>query len=287
MSDKLLDIDHLMVHVPDSDQAGAVFERLGFVATPKSAMPGLSNRLICFSETDAAGGVCNYVELMQLEDPALAPQPVPRFLIDPGPASMVLSSDDAAAVRERLADGGMTISPALELSREWALPSGEVLTAAFAVAIPEPGQAPFYWNYCQHRTAYHYVRPDFTAHANGALRLREVIAVADDPDATAKPYVEQWQARFENGRVRLPDGKVALSIHDPAGFGAAFAGVPELDARPGLKGFRVVVADLAQARSLIEAAGISTYTVAGGFAVAPRDAAATLVIFEGPDAARD
>ena len=287
MTDDFLDLDHLMVHVADSEAAGGVFERLGFVATPKSGMPGLSNRLLCFPDTAAQDGVCNYIELMQLEDAALAPQPVPRFLIEHGPASMVLCADDPAAVRDRLAADGMTLSPALELSREWALPNGEVLTAAFAVAIPEPGQAPFYWNFCKHRTAQHYVRPDFTGHPNGALRLAEVIAVADDPAATARPYVNQWKARFENGRVCLPNGRVTLAIHDPAGFAVAFASIPNLDARPGLKGFRVVVADLDRARTLVKTAGIATWPVATGFAVAPADAAETLVIFEGPDAARD
>ncbi|MEW5421445.1 VOC family protein [Amorphus sp. 3PC139-8] len=287
MSDAFLDIDHLMVHVPDSERAGAAFERLGFVATPKSEMPGLSNRLICFSDTTADSGVCNYIELMELEDAAIAPPQMQKVLLGPGPASTVLSVEDAAAVRERLAEEGMTISPALELSRDWILPNGEVLKAAFAVAIPEPGQAPFYWNFCKHRTAQHYVRPDFTGHPNGALRISQMIAVAEDPADTAAHYVTHWQARFEGGRLVLPHGRVTLALLNPADYRAAVAGVPGLDARPGLKGIRIAVSDLAGAQRLIEAAGVSTYAVGDGFAVAPVDAAGTLLIFEGPDAARE
>ena len=118
MSDTILAIDHLMIHVPDSQEAGTVFEKLGFAVTPKSIMPGLSNRLICFGDTPYDRGICNYIELMALEDPATAPPPMPQLLGAYGPVSTVMAIDDAHAVTSRLIGEGMQIGPVLDLQRD-------------------------------------------------------------------------------------------------------------------------------------------------------------------------
>lgn len=279
MTDKILAIDHLMIHVTDSEQAGTVFERLGFVATPKSDLPGLSNRLICFGDTPYQRGVCNYIELMALEDPANAPPPMPRLLKKYGPVSTVLSVDDAHAVHARLIAEGMKIGPVLDLQRDWTLPDGSVVTPAFSVAIPELGQAPVYWNYCLHKTAQHYIRPEFTEHPNTALSFDEVYVAVDDPDAAAAHYIEHWLAEREDDRLLLPEGP-ALRLMCMDKIGAVLPAELVAGDSPGIKAMGVRVADLAKAQAVITEAGVTTVPLANGFAVKADDAAGCALLFE-------
>ncbi len=279
MTDKILAIDHLMIHVADSEQAGTVFERLGFVVTPKSDLPGLSNRLICFGDTPHERGVCNYIELMALEDPAISPPPMPQLLKEYGPVSTVLSVDDAHAVHARLIAEGIKIGPVLDLQRDWTLPDGSVVTPAFSVAIPELGQAPVYWNYCLHKTAQHYIRQEFIEHPNSALSFDEVYVVVDEPDAAAAHYVEHWKARREGDRLMLPEGP-ALRLLSKDEIGTVLpAELIESDSS-GIKAMRVLVADLVMAKAVIAEAGVTTVPVANGFAVKASDAAGCALLFE-------
>lgn len=278
MSGRILAIDHLMINVASSQDAGAAFERLGFIATPKSGMPGLSNRLICFSGTPHDRGVCNYIELMALEDAATAPPLMPQLLKSPGPVSTVLSVDDARAVTERLNSAGLDAGAVLDLQRDWEMPDGSVITPAFAVAIPTLGQAPIYWNYCQHKTAQHYVRPTFTTHPNGATHFDELTAVVEDRAAVVAHYTKYWPVREDGDVLRLPEGPaLRLLTNDSIENGPLSALVEERS--PGIKAMKVKTGDVDAARRLIETAGVETFDAEAGFAVAARDAAGCALIF--------
>ncbi|MBO6638750.1 MAG: VOC family protein [Roseitalea sp.] len=284
MSDRIHAIDHVMIHVPASQTAGATFERLGFAVTPKSGMPGLSNRLICFGDTPHENGICNYLELMALEDAQTAPPPMPRLLDGYGPASTVMAVDDAQAVTERLQQGGMAIGPVLDLRRDWALPDGTVITPAFSVAIPDLGQAPVYWNYCRHKTAHHYVRREFVTHPNTALAFDAVYAIVDDPDAAAAHYARTWQARVDGDRLVLPEGPSMHLMTAQTARATLPDGLVETG-MPGLKGLRVRVDDLAKARAVIDNGGVSTIDMPDGFAVRAADAEGCALVFGEQNAA--
>lgn len=277
MTGTVLAIDHLMIHVPDSQDAGDAFEKLGFTVTPKSDLPGLSNRLICFGDTPHARGVCNYLELMALEDAEKAPPLMPQLLVPHGPVSTVLSVDDAHAVAARLSGMGFRVGPVLDLQRDWVLPDGSVITPAFAVTIPELGQAPIYWNFCLHKTAQHYVREEFVSHSNGALAFDELTAVVSDVEAAAEHYVEHWQAVRSGPTLALPEGP-ALHLIDAEEARRRFPG--DLIAEGlGVRAIRVRVRDLVAARKTVEAGGVSTVDQDGGFIVRASDAGGCALIF--------
>ncbi len=279
MSDRILDIDHLMIHVPDAGKAGEAFASLGFTVTPLSAMPGLANRLVCFRDTNAQAGLCNYIELMGLTDANTAPPPMPELLGSGfGPVSTVMSVDDAEAVRERLMAEGIRLGPVLNLERDWQLPSGEVITPAFAVAIPELGQAPFYWNYCKHKTPQHYVRKDLTHHANGIQRLNAVVTVHDAPMQAAQHYTRHWNTTATGkDPVSVKMATVALEIYTPAAFERTF-GLQRKES--GLIGIRLGATDIAVAREAMSRNGIDVIDIEGGFLIRPEQAAGTLLITE-------
>jgi len=237
MDRNLIDIDHLMVAVDDSQMAGEQFARLGFTVTERSILPGLSNRLICFGP--GRQNTCNYIELMSLDDAETAPPPMPTLL--PGPeraVSLVMSTSSAAGSADYLGGVGIAATDVIDLKRDWPLPSGEVIQPEFSVVIPTPGQAPFYWNLCQHKTPQHYARPEFTTHDNGARRLSAIIAVADDPDAAACHYQQHWGAAIScQDPVSVTVGDVTLRIYSPAGFQQTFPGIAA--PQNGLAGFAV------------------------------------------------
>jgi len=196
MKSGVLDIDHLMVCVHDSQKAGDAFEKLGFTVTPRSELPGLSNRLICFESANKAHN--NFIELMAWEDRTEAPALMNDILTETEqPVSMVMASGDARATGEALAERGFEPYPTLDLQRDWALPNGEVITPKFVVSVPKAGKSPLYWNVCEYKNPELYQRPEFLGHANEAIRLAGVLAIASDPQEIAAHYVSAWDASDE------------------------------------------------------------------------------------------
>lgn len=220
MGGAITDIDHLMVHVHDADAAGRAFEALGFTVTPKSVMValGLSNRCVLFRP--AVEGCCNYIELMAREDPARVPPFMHDILGDAeGPVSLVMATPDAQAAADQLADTGVACQPPFAVTRDWHLADGVDVQVSFAVCIPTTGQSPIYWNLCEHRTRQHYVRPDVTTHANGAVRISGIDAVAPDAAQVASTLARQWGTKVSadaDDAVLVAPGAVTLAIRKSA-----------------------------------------------------------------------
>ncbi|MEN2987790.1 AMP-binding protein [Tistrella sp. BH-R2-4] len=285
----ILDIDHLMVRAGDAVAAGDGFARLGFTVTARSDMPGLCNRLICFDAL--IDGACNYIEIMELTDPAKAPPPMPRVLDAPdGPVSTVMSTTDADQTARHLQALGMRLPPPLGITRDWPIGGGEVISPSFRVVIPEPEQAPFYWNACQHLTPWHYIRPEVISHPNHARQMVAVIASAADPLAAAAVYGAPWTARIEGTdpvsvRVGGPaaGGHVALVIYSPRALADAFPGVSVAPGPDRLIGFVVSTDDIEASFIWLAAAGAAPERGERGLVVRPEHAQGCLMIFEAID----
>ncbi len=275
----IVDIDHLMVAVKDSARAGDVFERMGFTVTPRSLLPGLSNRLVCFR--DARPGACNFIEFMALDDVRAAPAQMPEVLKDPDrPAALVVAAREARVARRVLDGGGLEVSPVLDLSREWKLPSGEVIVPAFSVVTPAIGQAPFYWILCQHKTPQHYLRADFVEHENGAVMLSAVIAVAQDPAQAAKHYARYWGASVSGGEpVVARCGAVELHIHSRAGFAENYPGIGLQHSGDHVVGFSVTTDRPDPPYALLEKAGFAPLAIGSRIALDQAQACGCLVVF--------
>jgi len=243
----ITDIDHLMLAVEDSAEAGEIFARLGFTITPRGQLPGMSNRLICFANEQADRP--NFVELMSLDDPAQAPPSMAKALKIPNrPVLLVAASTDVNETRERLANSGLEISPVIDGERDWTLGNGEVIDLSFSITLPSVGQAPFYWIACQHKTPQHYLRPDFTRHDNGGMALSKIIAVAENPPASAGHYEKYWSATVSGTMpVIITTGQVELHIYNREGFSETFPGVKLQRREDHIVGF---VASTSKFRSL-------------------------------------
>ncbi len=295
MASEIFDIDHLMLSVQNTDLAMDVFCRMGFSITPRGVLEGMNNRLICFEGRPAGvngkegeGGdgeevlVPNFVEFMSLDDPEKAPPPMVRALENPDrPVLLVAATRNAVDTRKSLQDLGLEVFPVIDTGREWKLPDGQVLDLTFSIVLPAPGQAPFNWIACQHKTPHHYLRPDFTTHANGALALKNVIGVARDPRQASRHYHEGWNARVSGENpVVVARGDVELHIYDQKGFGSAFAGITTPGRHSHLAGFTVLVRDLVSLEQRLESSGFSPFRHGDRVIVDPSKACGSLVVFE-------
>jgi len=277
-------IDHLMVSVGDSAAAGDIFSRMGFTITPRGQLPGMSNRLICF--TNHNGNVPNFVELMSLDDEDAAPPAMAQALKGPDrPVLMVAASANAKSTQESLRAAGIGVSPVIDGERDWTLPGGEVIDLAFAIVLPSPGQAPFYWIACQHKTPQHYLRPDFTAHANGATAMGRIIAVAQDPQAAAEHYEKYWSASIvapatSSGPVMVNCGDVHLHIHTRETIARAYGGINIERREDHIVGFAARVEDIDAVFGRLEKNGFSPQLAGQNIIVDPSRCCGCLVVFE-------
>ena len=277
-------IDHLMLAVKDGAAAGSIFAGMGFTITPRGQLPGMSNHLLCFANTNE--NVPNFVELMSLDDPAKAPPSMAQALQGPQrPVLMVAASADAKATRNRLTGKGVGVSEVIDGQRDWTLGDGTVIDLAFSIVLPAGGQAPFYWIACQHKTPQHYLRSDFTTHANGATELSKIIALARDPAAAAQHYVSMWAAGIDDtsavgGPVIVKRGRVALHIHSPESFASTFPGVTPQQDNDNIVGFAVAVANPEKIHHNLTTNGFEPRIAGENVVLDPSQACGCLVVFE-------
>lgn len=284
MTSDITGIDHLMVSVGDSATAAEIFSKMGFTITPQGQLPGMSNRLICFPNTH--GNIPNFVELMSLDDEDAAPPPMAQALKVPDrPVLIVAASADAKTTEEKLSDAGIGVSPVIDGERDWTLPGGEVIDLAFSIVLPSPGQAPFYWIAVEHKTPQHYLRPDFTAHANGATAMSKIIAVAHDPRAAAKHYEKHWSATITgpssgSGPVTVTRGDVQLQIHTHKELAKTYAGTKIERSEDHIVGFVARVGDTETVAEHLDNNGFSPMRAGPAIVVAPTKCCGCLVVFE-------
>jgi hypothetical protein len=188
--------DHLMVLVADEAAAAREFEDAGFTVTPRSELPGMANRLICFPSSVACAA--SFIELLSVEQPDAVPAAV-RDLIGqtPGPIALVFAVPDLNACLRTFSQSGVAVAGPLEIRRRWTLPSGQTLDVALDVAIGEEGALPFRWVMVQHHTVAHYLRSDFTAHANGCGAIRAVVMSGDEPLLVAERMRQVFGSVYE------------------------------------------------------------------------------------------
>ncbi|VAW24100.1 hypothetical protein MNBD_ALPHA11-2300 [hydrothermal vent metagenome] len=283
MTSDIVDIDHLMLSVQNSDLAMDVYSKMGFTITPRGILEGMSNRLICFS--GAGGKVPNFVEMMSLDDAQLAPPAMAAALKVPDRAVLLVgASNDAQNTKTALNEGGMKVSPVIDTGREWKLPSGEVLDLTFSIVLPAPAQAPFYWIACQHKTPQHYLREDFTTHNNGATSLKNIIALSDDPQKAANHFCYFWQAKSSGkSPVIVSRGDVDLHIYNRDEFQSSFVGLEPARSEDHLAGFTVAVKDLSLVGELLSKAGLSPIVADEKIIIDPSQACGSLVVFVADD----
>jgi catechol 2,3-dioxygenase-like lactoylglutathione lyase family enzyme len=262
-------IDHVVVAVRDLDAAAATYEQLGFTLTPPARHPfGTGNRLVQL-------GDC-FIELLAVVDPALIPEPTPRFFSfaafnrdwiarhGEGGSMLVLRSDDADADRAAFAALGLATYDRVDFGRSARQPDGSVREVGFSLAmttsplLPECG---FFT--CYNRFPENFWTPAFQAHANAALGLAEVVLVSLDPADHAEflgGFAGVRNLAMTSFALDVPTPNGRISVLSPQGWAARYGGPLPIDPLDGarLAALRFRVGDLAAMRQRLGWIGVPT-----------------------------
>ncbi len=189
-------IDHLVLAVPNLDEAVDHYTRLGFTPTPRARHDdhmGTSNHLLQFHHR-------NFIELLQVDRPetldehALDAEP-PRFSFGAhnrayvkkrrsGVSMIVFATDDARADIEAFRDRGLQTYAPFDFERQAKKPDGTEVTVAFSLGfVTDAAMGDTAFFVCQQRAPQHFWKPAYQEHANGALGIATVYMAADDPGA--------------------------------------------------------------------------------------------------------
>lgn len=279
----IVDIDHIMCKVNETEDARRMFERLGFMTTPRSSIKagGVANRLVIFAPKGE--GVANFVELMAVEDhrtlePAMAEVLAGR----PGIKSLVNVVEDAALARACHIASGFTMLDVWPKERTWRLPSGEELVLAFRVVLPEPHQVPLMFNSVEYLTLHHYLRPEFRQHPNTARRWTRVSAVvgADQLDEAVETYERLYGsvAGRQDGEATVQVRDTCLRLLTPEAASRAFARIDlSAFAPPCYCAITIEVTDVEQAAAILAANDVHHVRHLGSLLVDPAECCGTVL----------
>ncbi|PZU51235.1 MAG: hypothetical protein DI568_01150 [Sphingomonas sp.] len=272
-------IDHLLTYVPDLEAAADLFQRMGFHLSPLSRIEqmGVANRMALMRPQSP--GQASYIELMSPYEPARLPPPLQPVLSGgPGIGSMVLVADDVSGFRTSVLAQGFECAPPAHVTREWKIPGEPSVFPEFDVMLPV--EAPLRFNACKYYNLHLYLREDWTAHPNGAIRLLKVLAVADDPadlDFFASLFGQPGVVQAD-GSLLLPSGEIALEIIPADGLKSRFGIEPDGRA-PGYLGYEIEVESLQKLRTQLQAGGVPFQDGDGLISITPDTGLGNLILF--------
>ncbi|MBS0220781.1 MAG: VOC family protein [Proteobacteria bacterium] len=274
-------IDHLLTYVQDLDVAASLFRRMGFTLSPLSHIEvmGISNHLVPMRPLGP--GFANYIELMAASDRTKLPPAMAQTLSGhEGIKSMVLAAEDAVVAQKAMRDQGFAAAPPVHVRREWVIAPGESVFPEFDVILPFPTALTF--NCCQYHNVGLYLRPEWLEHANGALGIRSVFAVAEDPVSVVGRFAKLFgePVAVTDGAARTGSGGVELAVFTPAGARAQLGFevvAPETGA--AYLGYRIEVSALHVLTSFLRKGGVPHRVDANAVCVDPVAGLGNLIVF--------
>jgi len=264
-------LDHLVLCVRNLEQAGHDLQKLGFTLTPTGVHPfGTSNRLAMFRN--------NFLEVLAVTDPAAVPAAAPgrfsfaahqeNFLsVAEGMSMLALHSTDAHADAARFAATGIGAYAPFDFGRDAALPGGGTARVQFSLAFATDPAAPgIAFFTCQQRHAPDlFWKPAYQSHANGALRVIEVVMSAPKP-AQHRAFLERLTEATaeldEAGRLSVGNADDRITILGPGEIKRRLPGSTPCD-DPRFCAARLVVRDLDATRRELSRNGVEVRMIDG------------------------
>ncbi len=190
----LTGLDHVVVVVPNLDQAIRGFARLGFVVTPGGRhSTGTHNALVGLEDG-------SYLELLAFAEPNPSHRWAPLLAGGGGLSDFCAISDDLDTDLARYDAAGIVMSPPREMSRT--RPDG--VTIRWRLSVPPhiaPGTVPFL---IEDLTPITHRRPPACRHPNGVNGIAAIRLVSSDIEETAALYRALLQQ--EPGTLEKDDG---------------------------------------------------------------------------------
>ena len=257
--------DHLVLPVHNLERARRFYASIGFTLTPLARHPfGTANSLVQLQG--------NFLELLAVADPALIGKPAPgkfsfgayneAFLkTREGFSMLVLASSDAAADAGEFKRLGLDAYDVFNFGREATLPDGSKARVDFSLAfVTEPSMPEAVFFTCQQHAPQYFWRPEYQRHANGAIRLSEIVMSAAAPSRYQSFFSRLLGKPAETSAegLELADGGERVSVLDHAALTRRY---PEIGRRrpadtPRFEVYVVEVADFPASRGLLAKAGV-------------------------------
>jgi hypothetical protein len=186
-------VDHLVLPTVGLEVARARLVSLGFTVAPVGIHPfGTANCCVFLADG-------TYLEPLAVADSAAAETAIASGNVfvardasfrqvagDEGLSAVVLSTDDAAADHDRFEQAGISAGSMLDFSRAFVDPAGNSAVASFRLAFATEASSPAAFAFsCQRINPPPADRTVLQAHDNGAVALSSIVAVSDDPAASA------------------------------------------------------------------------------------------------------
>ncbi len=283
--------DHLVLPAHDLGRQRELYGRLGFTLTPRAQHPfGTANSLVQLQG--------NFLELLGVAEAAKIPPAVPgkfsfaayneAFLKKrEGFSMLVLASRDAAADAAEFKKLGLDAYDVFHFGREATLPDGSRARVDFSLAfVTEPSMPEAVFFACQQHAPQYFWRPEYQRHANGAVRIAEVVMSAPQP-ARYQGFFSRLMgaaATAVPGGLSAGEGNERVTILDHAALASRY---PELSRRrpdesPRFEAYVVEVANLAAVGELLARTGVPLRAAARSLVVPPDAAFGVAIEFAEP-----
>jgi hypothetical protein len=274
----IIGIDHALVGVRDLEAARAAWQAMGFTVTPRGRHIGWGTANYCVMLHRG------YVELLGILDPGQFTNNLDKFLAGrEGPMGLAFGSRDSERTARWLGGQGFHPDGPKDLARALELPSGDAMPAFKLVHLPPaetPGIRAFF---CQHLSPEIVRWPGYLLHANKAVALETVIAVADDPAALAEPYRRLFGAAAvtpEENVLKIATGQGELWFVTPDELARLYGNIEIPRQRaPWLAAMRISVLILADTADYLDWMKVRIVPTGVGVAVPPEFAAGAIVEF--------
>jgi hypothetical protein len=272
-------LDHVVINTRDRmDEAAALYERLGFVLTPRGHHTlGTINHLAIFGT--------EYLELVGV-DPAKASSTQTTSIMGfpIGLNGLVFGTDDSLGVHKTLSAAGVPVADPVEFSRPVVLP-GLTEDAKFRVVRVRPEAAPYGRVYfCHHFTRHMVWRDEWRHHPNGVLGVERAVIAAAAPDKAAGLYRTMFGAdalRTGIDGVSVLVGLSRFDIATPKTLAAAYgAAAPDPQGRDSyMAALTFRCASVERAADVLRKGGIAHTRHARGLVIAARDGFGAMLEF--------
>ncbi|MFE0015845.1 VOC family protein [Mesorhizobium sp. NPDC059054] len=283
-------LDHIVLPTATLESAEARLTALGFTVAPRGVHPfGTENCCVYLADG-------TFLEPLAVGDAEVAAQAIMAgnvfvardhtYREDHGAegfSAIVFGTEDADTDHRAYVEAGISAGEKLDFSRPFTDRSGKSDTVSFRLAFASGRDTPDAFVFtCQRINAPNVDRAALQVHANGAIAIRCIAAVSDDPAGQhallAKAAGGSHVSALPNGRLVLPNADVAVMRPEEleAEFGIAAGG------RTALRFVAVIfsVADRSATERLLVSAGIMHHLRNGRLVVPPASDQGAAFIFE-------
>jgi catechol 2,3-dioxygenase-like lactoylglutathione lyase family enzyme len=279
-------LDHIVHAVRDLDAVANLYRKLGFVVGARNKhpwgthnhivqLPGFFIELLTFAEPDKLGND-GFSKLFAAFN---------RDFISRGDglSLLVLESKDTQDDERAFEKAGIAQSKVMKFEREGKRPDGSPVKVAFSLTFAKDQAAPdIQFCTCQQHCPENFWNPAFQQHSNGAVAVRTVAMIADDPErhrSFASAYTGSDKLFVQPGEISAVLPRGALSIMTPDRFAAEFGG-PRPSAGNRLHAIRFAVSDIGKTRATVQQSAVKIRDHRDGFVVDAADAMGAVLSFE-------